>query len=56
MNEDKNGSKLCRLGEKLKQLVLLNERLTIGANIRKHKQTGMLLRAHLGGVLGQQLM
>ena len=43
MNEHKNGSKLCRLGEKLKQPVLLSERLTIGANTRKQKQTGILL-------------
>ena len=51
MNEHKNGSKLCRLGEKLKRPVLLSERLTIGANGRKQKQTGILLGAHLGGVL-----
>ena len=42
-----------RLGEMLKQPVLLSERLTISANTRKQKQTGILLGAHLGGVLWQ---
>ena len=43
MNEHKNGSKLCRLGEMLKQPMLLSKNLTIGANTRKQKQTSILL-------------
>ena len=53
MNEQQNGSKLCKLGEKLKQPVLLRERLTIGANIGNQKQTRILLGAPLGAVIGQ---
>ena len=53
MNEHKNGSKLCRLGEELKQPMLLSKRLTILANTRKQIQTNILLGAHLGGVIGQ---
>ena len=43
MNEQKNGGKLCRLGEKLKQPVLLSERLTKSAHARNQKKTGILL-------------
>ena len=52
-DEQKNGSKLCRLGEMLKQPVLLSKRLTKSANTSKQKQPGILLGAHLGGVIGQ---
>ena len=48
--QQKNGGKLCRLGEMLKQPVLLSKMLTIGANTRKQKQNGIPLGAHLGGV------
>ena len=37
----------------LKQPVLLNERLTEGANTRKQKQIDILMGAHLGAVIGQ---
>ena len=37
----------------LKQYMLLNERLTKSASTRKQKQPGILLGAHLGGVIGQ---
>ena len=53
-NEQKNGSEPCRLAEMLEQSMLHRERIALRPITKKQKHSGVLVGAHLGGVIGQQ--